>query len=184
MSNQFSFLREDINRLFPKNTKASIKMLLRVLSEQRFYALVIYRFGRWLYFEAKGGMLLYPLKFLYLLSNKLVVEILFGMYIPSDCDIGPGLYINNFQGLVINPNAVIGRNCSIGHGVIIGTAADGTARAPRIGNDVFIGSRAVVIGPITIGDNVRIGANAVVLKDVPSNVTVAGVPAKIVRKTL
>ena len=150
--------------------------------EQRITVLFIYRMGRWICCEAKGGIFLFPLKLLYIVANKLFAELLCGMCIPADCRIGPGLYINNFQGLVINANAVLGENCSIGHGVIIGTAADGTARAPIIGNNVFIGSRAIVIGPITIGDNVRIGANAVVNRDVPANVTVAGVPAKIVRR--
>ena len=182
MVDQFTFFKKDLQRFLPEKQGWTAKLCLRMLLEQRLYAIFIYRFGRWIYFEAKGGIMLILLKIIYILINKIFVELLLGMYIPSDCTIGPGLYINNFQGLVINPNVTIGENCSIGHGVIIGTAADGTPRAPVIGDNVFIGSRAIMIGAITIGDNVRIGANAVVNRDVPSNVTVAGVPAKIVKR--
>lgn len=182
MVDQFVFLKQDLGRYVPRDRKWALRTSLRLLMQQRIYALFIYRFGRWVYYEARGGVLLLPLKICYILANKLFVELLLGMFIPANCTIGPGLYINNFLGLVINPNVIIGDNCSIGHGVIIGTAADGTARAPVIGNNVYIGSRAIVIGPITVGDNVRIGANAVVNRDVPADVTVAGVPAKIVRE--
>ena len=177
---QFDFLKKDIARLLPNPNERSIRHYLRVILEQRLYALIVYRFGRWVYYEAKGGIFLLPLKFFYIFVNKFFIEILLGIYIPSNCEIGPGLYINNFMGLVINPRVKIGKNCSIGHGVIIGTAGDGTPNAPRIGDNVFIGSRAIIIGGITIGDNVRIGANAVVNKDIPSDVTAVGVPAKIV----
>ena len=181
MADQFFFFKQDLRRFLPEGHGWTLKLCLRMLLEQRLYAIFIYRFGRWIDSEAKGGIVLLPLKILYILANKILVELLLGMYIPADCTIGPGLYINSFQGLVINPNVIIGSNCSIGHGVIIGTAGDGTARAPVIGNNVFIGSRSIVIGPVTVGDNVRIGANAVVNRDVPPDVTVAGVPAKIVR---
>ena len=86
------------------------------------------------------------------------------------------------MGLVINPNVKIGKNCTIGHGVIIGTAADGTEDAPIIGDEVFIGSRAMLIGGIRVGDYVRIGANAVVNKDIPPKTTAVGVPAKVVKR--
>lgn len=181
MADQFGFFKKDLQRFLPEKQGWTAKLCLQMLLEQRIYAIFIYRLGRWTCCEAKGGIILLPLKILYILINKIFVELLLGMYIPADCKIGPGLYINNFQGLVINPNVTIGENCSIGHGVIIGTAGDGTSRAPVIGNNAFVGSRSIIIGPITIGNNVRIGANAVVNRDVPSNVTVAGVPAKIVR---
>ena len=182
MADHFDFLKYDLRRYILKGERVTARVLFRLLLEQRIYATVIYRFGRWVYFEANGGVLLWPLKIMYILLNKFFVELLLGMYLPANCQIGKGVYLNNYQGLVVNPNTKIGNNCSIGHGVIIGTAADGTARAPVIGNNVFIGSRAIVIGPITVGDNVRIGANAVVNRDVPANVTVAGVPAEIVRE--
>ncbi len=180
MVDQVVFFKKDLQRMV-KGRKLTMKVWWRLLMQQRIYAIFIYRLGRWIYFEAKGGIVLFPLKILYILINKIFVELLLGMYIPAASRIGPGLRINNFLGLVINPNVSIGENCSIGHGVIIGTAGDGTPSAPIIGNNVYFGSRSIVIGPITIGDNVRVGANAVVNRDVPSNVVVAGVPAKIVK---
>lgn len=183
MYEQLLYLRQDIKRFFPNESKPTLRQCIRLLSEQRFYAILIYRFGRLILFEAKGGIFLLPLKILYILLNKIILEVLFGMYITADCNIGPGLYIANFQGLAINPTTHIGKNCTISHGVIIATAADGTSSGTaKIGDNVFIGARAVIIGGITIGDNVRIGANAVVTRDVPSNVTVVGVPAKILKQ--
>ena len=82
--------------------------------------------------------------------------------------------------IVIHPNASIGNNVGIMHEVTIGTR--GSADAPRIGNNVFIGAGAKIIGNITIGDDVDIGANAVVLKDVPANSIVVGNPGRIINK--
>ena len=88
--------------------------------------------------------------------------------------IGPGLYIGHFGGIIVSSAAVIGENCNISHGVTIGAA--GTRQrggVPRIGNNVYIGPGAKVFGRITIGNNVKIGANCVVHKDVPENAVVA-----------
>ncbi len=178
---QFLFLKKDIARLLPDPGKRRFRDWLRLLLEQRFYVLLIYRIGRWLYYETGDSLYILPLKLIYIILNKIIVEILFGIYLPVDCAIGPGLLIGNFCGLVINPRVKIGKNCSIGHGVIIGTAADGTKRVPEIGDNVFIGSRAILLGPISVGDNVRIGANALVNRDLPSGVTAVGVPARIVK---
>jgi serine O-acetyltransferase len=145
-------------------------------------AIAIYRFGNWCYFSGKRTVIKLPLKFIYLFLYKILVEFIFGLYVPAECQIGKGLYIGGFCGLVINPATKIGDHCTLGHGVVIGTAADGTPRAPILGNNVFIGAGAAVLGGIEIGDNVRIGANAVVVKSFPDAVTIAGVPAVIVSK--
>ena len=87
--------------------------------------------------------------------------------------------------MVIGETAIIGDNVTMFHGVTLGgTGKEKGKRHPTIGNNVFIGSGAKLLGNITIGDNVKIGANAVVLKDVPSNVTVVGIPGKIVKINL
>ncbi|MCC6300299.1 MAG: serine acetyltransferase [Anaerolineales bacterium] len=96
------------------------------------------------------------------------------------CDIGPGLFIEYGYGTIIGPRKM-GENCRIAAGVTIGYKNDSDP-SPVIGNNVFIGAGAQVLGPITIGDNVIIGANAVVLRDVPPNCTVAGVPARIIKR--
>ena len=89
-------------------------------------------------------------------------------------------------GIVINGNAKIGRNCTIFHNVTIGDSMSGKPenRYPTIGDNVTIYANSVIIGGITIGDNAVIGAGSVVLKDVPPNAVVAGNPAKTISKTL
>lgn len=85
--------------------------------------------------------------------------------------------------VVIHARAVIGNNCIIGQCVTIGGKSK-HKNVPRIGNNVQISIGAKILGPITIGDNVIVGANAVVVKDVPANCIVAGVPAKIIRNNI
>ncbi len=84
------------------------------------------------------------------------------------------------NGIVIHPGSEIGPNCMILQQVTIGVA-DGD-RAPRLGGNVLVGSGAKVLGPVRIGDNARIGANAVVLQDVPDGATAVGVPARIITR--
>lgn len=103
------------------------------------------------------------------------------MYIDECKSIGGGLCVFHGYGVVINPFCKIGRNCIIFQDVTIGVAKPGEG-TPIIGDNVFIGCGAKVLGKIKIGDNVKIGAGAVVVKDVPSDVTVVGVPAKIIKK--
>lgn len=82
---------------------------------------------------------------------------------------------------MVNAEAILGQNVNLSQGVTIGSNNRGeTMGVPIIGNNVFIAPGAKLIGKITIGDNVAIGANAVVLRDVPSNVSVGGVPAKVI----
>lgn len=89
-----------------------------------------------------------------------------------------GLSIAHYGYLVVNSNARIGKNCRIQEGVTIG-ATGGSAAAPHIGNNVFIGSGAKIIGDIEIADNITIGAGSVVISSFPvSNITIAGVPAR------
>ena len=84
--------------------------------------------------------------------------------------------------MVIGETAIIGNDVTLFHGVTLGgTGKEKGKRHPTIGNNVFIGSGAKILGNINIGDNVKIGANAVILKDVIDNVTVVGVPGKIVK---
>ena len=92
---------------------------------------------------------------------------------------GPGLKISHYGSIVVNPKARIGKNCVIHSATNIGRHKK---QVPRIGNNVYIGPGAKIFGGITIGNNVTIGANAVVNKDVPDNVTIAGVPARIIKE--
>lgn len=106
-----------------------------------------------------------------------------GIEIHPGAQIGKGLFIDHGMGIVIGETAVIGDNCTIYHGVTLGGRGHtkGAKRHPTIGDNVLIGAGAKILGPVTIGNDSNIGANAVVIHDVPENATVVGVPGKIVR---
>jgi serine O-acetyltransferase len=98
--------------------------------------------------------------------------------------VGKNFFIDHATGVVIGETAEIGDNVSIYQGVTLGgVATEKKKRHPTIGNNVVIGAGATILGPITIGDNVRVGAGSVVVKSVPPNSTVVGVPAKMVQRT-
>ena len=104
-----------------------------------------------------------------------------GIEIHPGAKIGKQLFIDHGIGIVIGETATIGNNCTIYHQVTLGgTASSFFKRHPDIGNNVMIGAGAKILGPITVGNNVKIGANSVVLKDIPDNVTVVGIPGRIV----
>ena len=101
-----------------------------------------------------------------------------GVEIHPAVKIGRNLFIDHGMGVVMGQTAIIGDDCTIFHGVTLGGKGAGERRHPAIGNRVMIGANAQLIGPITIGDDAKIGAGAVVVKDVPSGVTVVGNPAR------
>ena len=107
------------------------------------------------------------------------LSIKYGFSIPINT-FGPGLLIQHRGTICINGNTKIGSNCRINVDVNIGTNMEKEKEAPIIGDNCFIGPGAKIFGKIRIGNNVAIGANAVVNKDVPNDCTVAGVPAKVV----
>ena len=105
-----------------------------------------------------------------------------GIEIHPGAKIGKRLVIDHGMGIVIGETAEIGDDCLMYHGVTLGgTGKDTGKRHPTIGNNVLISTGAKVLGPITVGDNSRIAANAVVLKEIPENSTAVGIPAKVVR---
>ncbi|KIG03231.1 serine O-acetyltransferase [Caballeronia concitans] len=105
----------------------------------------------------------------------------FGIIIPAGTQVGPGLFIGHFGNIVINETAVIGANCNLSQGVTIGSN-DG--KAATIGDNVYIGPNVCIVEHVIIGDSVTIGAGSVVTSNVPANVTVAGVPARVVSDDL
>lgn len=110
--------------------------------------------------------------------------LLFNSSVPGSCTLMKGVtFAYGGIGVVIHARAVVGENCMIGQGVTIG-GKSGWYEVPVIGNNVEISAGARIIGPVRIGSNVIIGANAVVVKDVPDNCIVAGVPARIIRENM
>ena len=105
-----------------------------------------------------------------------------GIEIHPGATIGRRLVIDHGMGIVIGETAEIGDDCLIYHGVTLGgTGKDVGKRHPTIGNNVLIGTGAKVLGPIKVGDNSRIAANSVVLKEIPEDSTAVGIPARVVR---
>ena len=133
-----------------------------------------YRRERWCYLHGLKPLAYLIRNYIYLIHNS---------YIPPSCEIGEGsIFAYKGMGCVIHARAVIGENCLIGTNVTIG-GRSGHYEVPVIGNNVEISTGAKVLGPIRIGDNAIIGANAVVITDVPAGEIWGGVPAKFIRKT-
>jgi serine O-acetyltransferase len=175
-------LRADLERyirLSPQHT-ARLRLWRGLLETQGVWVVSAYRFGQWANDEAP-----LPLRRLakaaYLGIFKLV-EIAAGVSLPAHASIGPGLYIGHFGNIIVHPDTVMGERCSLSQGVTIGVLGGDRLGVPRIGNDVFIGAGAKLLGPITVGDGAIIGANAVVLEDVPAGATAVGVPARVIVK--
>lgn len=152
------------------------------LSRQGLWAMAMYRFGRWRY-TIRWRWLRMPFSMLYKLL-KPFCEVLTGIELPCEATLGRRFRIDHFGGIVISGDAVFGDDCVIRNGVTVGLRHAGQRGAPTVGNRVDIGAGAKILGAIRIGDDVLIGANAVVLIDVPSNSVAVGVPARILpRKT-
>ena len=111
------------------------------------------------------------------IAYRVLSRALWGVELPAEVIAGPGLRIHHGQALVVNPSVVLGARCTLRHSTTLGNKREGDARCPVLGDDVDVGVGAVIIGPVRIGDGARIGANAVVVDDVPAGVTVIGNPA-------
>jgi serine O-acetyltransferase len=159
------------------NIREDLRALDGDWGAQGFWVLVVYRFGRWRYgirpaLVRKFFSLLY--KFLYKL-----VQILTGIELPCEVVIGKNFVIDHFGGIVISGYAKFGDNCRIRNGVVVGLKNIGDPCAPTFGNNVDIGAGAKILGNISVGSHVLIGANAVVLVDVPDDSIAVGIPAVV-----
>lgn len=144
---------------------------------QGFWALVVYRFGRWRYgvrpsWVRKFFSLIYRILFKY-------IQIVTGIELPCEVQLGRNFVIDHFGGIVVSGYARFGDNCRIRNGVTIGLQRLSEVSAPVFGDNVDIGAGAKILGAIRIGNNVVIGANAVVISDVPDDSIAVGVPATI-----
>jgi serine O-acetyltransferase len=172
------YLKEDLNRyLINKNFSGKVKAILLT---QGIWATIIYRAGSWCHHHKKEKIWpMFILPFLTILQK--MVEMATGIVLPFTAKIGKGLYIGHFGGIILSEKAILGEYCNISQEITIGQAGrDGKQFTPVIGNRVYIAPGAKLFGNITIGDNVAIGANAVVTKDLPDNAVAVGVPAKII----
>lgn len=108
-------------------------------------------------------------------------QIKYGFQISAKTQIGEGLYLGHWGAVVVNPKAKIGKNCNLAHGVTIGQTNRGEKKGvPQIGDQVWIGTNAVIVGGIKIGNNVLIAPNSYVTENVPDNTIVMGNPAQLI----
>jgi serine O-acetyltransferase len=149
---------------------------------QGLWVMWVYRFGQWRY-GIRPALLRKPFSLLYKILRT-GCQMLTGVELPCETRVGRRLRIEHFGGIVISGDTVIGDDVVLRHGVTIGLKRTGQRGAPRIGNRVDIGAGAKILGDITIGDDAVIGANAVVLKDVPPGAFAVGIPARIIRQEL
>jgi serine O-acetyltransferase len=147
---------------------------------QGLWVMWVYRFGRWRY-RIRPAWLRKPFSLLYKLLRT-ASQMTTGIELPCETQIGRRLRIEHFGGIIISGDAVIGDDVVLRHGVTLGLRRTNQRGAPRIGHRVDIGAGAKILGSVVIGDDAIIGANAVVLQDVPAGALAVGIPARIIRR--
>ncbi len=142
-----------------------------------FRAIAVYRFGVWR-MTVKPKILRAPLSLLYRAMYRRCRNV-YGIELPYSATVGQRVIIEHQHGIVIHGNSVIGDDCILRQGVTLGNKTlDRPHDAPTLGNRVNVGAGAKILGAVTIGDDAVIGANAVVLKDVPAGAVAVGIPAR------
>lgn len=171
-SSLFKTLREDIRSIKERDpaARSSLEVLLLYSG---LHAVIYYRIAHWLYMHKR-----------YFLARWVSQHAKFktGIEIHPGAKIGKGLFIDHGTGVVIGETTEIGDYCTLYQGVTLGgTGKDKGKRHPTLGNNVMVGAGAKILGPFKVGDNAKVGANALVLSEVPPNATAVGVPARIVK---
>jgi serine O-acetyltransferase len=168
-----------VYRDYRRYRAADESLLTAIFLTQGFWASCVYRMSRALVGQKRG--VLHTLARIMTAAMQKAVEIVTGILIPRECDIGEGLYIGHFGTIIFPSGGRIGCNCNIAQIVTIGIAGSGENKGvPTIGERVFIGAHSVVVGKITIGDDAMICAGSVVTRSVPPRAVVMGNPAKVV----
>jgi len=169
----FQRVRSDIKAALERDPAARSRLEVLVCYPG-LHAILLHRVGHWLW----NHRLRLMARFLSELARVLT-----GIEIHPAATIGRSLFIDHGMGTVIGETTEIGDNCTLYQGVTLGGTGKGTGkRHPTLGNNVVVGVGASVLGNIVIGDNALVGAGSVVLQPVPSDCTVVGVPARVVRE--
>jgi len=165
--------RKEVKAIFERDPAAT-SFLEVLITYSGLHALIFYRITHRLH---KMHILFFPR----LMSQ--FAKWITGIEIHPGAQIGKSLFIDHGMGVVIGETSIIGDNVTLFQGVTLGgTGKERGKRHPTLGNNVVAGAGARILGNITVGDNVQVGANAVVIRDVPANSTVVGVPGRIARK--
>jgi serine O-acetyltransferase len=173
-------LRADLERHLEPGRGRGLRALATLLESQGAWATAVYRLGQYVHAHS-SPLVSVPGRATYRVASK-VVELLTGISVPARARIGKGFYIGHFGTIIVHPDTVAGERLSIGQGVTVGTRGRGGEGVPLLGDDVFIGAGAKVLGPVRVGDGAAVGANAVVVHDVPPGAVVVGVPARAARR--
>lgn len=181
---QWECLKADFERyleLYPGHPRHSRWRRFQIaLSEESYWVVFWYRFGRWALVELRTPILRPLCLLLYKLVFR-VLRVLYGISISAECEAGPGLYFGHFGGVWINPRVRLGRQVSISHGVTIGVAGQNAVQGvPELGDFVYVGPHATIAGRIRVGNGSVVGANSLVVSDVPDGATAVGVPARVI----
>ena len=178
----FELIRADINRKIKgygvrPEDQTFFRKRITPLLEFGTLGVVMYRFGYWVY-SVKIPVIRQILIGIYLFADAFCM-VLTGIKIQRESKIGPGLVVHNFSCIHVLVKSM-GHSCTLNQGVSLGSVR-GTGR-PTIGNNCYFGAGCRVMGGVTIGDNVVVSANSLVVSDVPSGCTVMGVPARIISR--
>ena len=164
-------IRGDVDAILQRDPAAKNRLEVITLYSG-LHALLMYRAAH----ELQLHGLTYPARMI-----SQIAKFLTGIEIHPGATIGKGLFIDHGSGVVIGETTVIGDNCTLYQGVTLGgTGKETGKRHPTLGNNVMVGAGAKLLGAFTVGDNSKIAAGAVVLRDVPEDCTAVGIPAKIV----
>jgi len=167
-----SYIKDEIKNI--KKNDPAIKSNMEVFLYPSFKAIINYRIAHYFYNKKHYFIARY-------LSEKSKIKT--GIEIHPGAKIGKNLFIDHGMGVVIGETAIIGDNVIIYQGATLGgTGKEKGKRHPTIGNNVMISAGAKILGSFKVGDNSKIGAGSVVLKEVPPNSTVVGIPGRVVRK--
>jgi serine O-acetyltransferase len=160
-------LRADLRRRYAMTSGSRLKRVLSCARAPGVHAVLVLRFGQWS--RRRPKLLRIVFDPIYMILD-FIVQALWGIEIPRGAKVGPGLYIGHYGGITVSSQAIIGRDCNLSQNITIGVSGGGGKRgAPTIGDNVYIAPGARLFGKITIGNNVKIGANAVIHKDLPDN---------------
>jgi len=172
----WELIRSDFRRYRATGARSAVGVILLT---QGFWASAVYRLSH-RSLSIDNQLTCRTMHLLLLFAQK-AVEITTGISLPDECEVGRALYIGHFGTVIVSGGTRIGHNCSLSQGVTVGYKGRGAlAGHPTLGDRVYLGAQAIIIGGITIGDDTAVGAGAVVTRSLPPRAVAVGNPARII----